>query len=129
MYLAADGLLIGLLHLTAVAGAPHGAIVAIDEVDNHLHPHAIRHLIAAMRERAEERELTVILTTHSPVVMNEFRGQREQLYVFESGRSPQPVKVTEIHDEEWLMQFYLGDLYDRMQFGAPSKIEPIPEDD
>jgi hypothetical protein len=75
--LAADGLLIGLLHLTAIAGAPRGALIAIDEFENHLHPHAIRHLLAAIRERAEDRDLTVLITTHSPVVMNEFRDEHQ----------------------------------------------------
>jgi predicted ATPase len=115
----ADGLLTGLLHLTAVAGARRGGIVAIDEVENQLHPHAIRRLLVAMRERAEERDLTIILTTHSPVAMNTFRATPEQFYVMQADRPSQPVSVVELHDEDWLAQFSLGDLYDRLDFGAP----------
>lgn len=115
----ADGLLTGLLHLTAVAGAPRGGVIAIDEIENQLHPHAIRRLLVAMRERAEAHDLTVVLTTHSPVVMNTFRAMPEQLFVLQADRPSQPVSLLDLHDEDWLAQFSLGDLYDRLEFGAP----------
>jgi predicted ATPase len=120
---AADGLLVGLLHLTAVAGAKPGSIVAIDEMENQLHPHAIRVLVKAMREIAEERDLTIVLTTHSPVLMNEFRDEPEQFYVTELGREPSPVRLADLHDPRWLSQFSLGDLYEQLRFGAPSAKE------
>ncbi|MDX9720049.1 MAG: AAA family ATPase [Myxococcota bacterium] len=85
---AADGLLTGLLHLTAVAGARPGSLVAFDEFENHLHPHAIRSLLAAMRQQADERGLTIVLTTHSPVVLNQFRDEPEQVYVLGHGVAP-----------------------------------------
>ncbi len=119
--LMADGLLVGLLHLTAVAGAPEGSILAFDEMENQLHPHAIRSILHAMRMRAEERNLTIILTTHSPVVMNDFRDEPEQVYVLdrsEPGR-PVPIPMSELHSEEWLAQSKLGTLYEHLAFGAP----------
>ncbi|AKT41398.1 AAA family ATPase [Chondromyces crocatus] len=119
MHRAPDGLLVGLLHLTAVASAQEGAVIAIEEMENQLHPHAIRKLLAAMREIAEERRLTILLTTHSPVLMNEFRDQPEQFYVLEPGRDVLPVSLDQLHDPEWLAHFQLGDLYDRLEFGAP----------
>jgi predicted ATPase len=125
MYRAADGLLVGLLHLAAVASATRNSLIAIEEIENHLHPHAIRSLLAAMREIAEERRLSILLTTHSPVLMNEFREHPEQLYVMEPGRSTLPVLLTELHDPEWLVHFSLGDLYDRMEFGAPPRAQAV----
>ncbi len=117
----ADGLLTGLLHLTAIAGAPDGAIVAFDEVENLLHPHAIRSLLRAMRARADEHALTIILTTHSPIVMNEFRDDLERVYVLEpaEGADTVPTAMTSLHTEEWLAQARLGTLYDRLAFGSP----------
>src|SRR6266542_1881882 len=55
--LAPDGWITGLLHLTAVAGAPKGSLIAIDDFGNDLHPYAIRKLTEAFREWAEERDL------------------------------------------------------------------------
>lgn len=119
---AADGLLTGLLHLAAVAGAKPGSLVAFDELENQLHPHAIRSLIAAMRQQADERDLTIVLTTHSPVVLNEFKGQEDRVYVLESGWSGSlPVPLDTMHDEGWLNHFALGDLYEREQFASPEK--------
>lgn len=115
----ADGLLTGLLHLTAVAGARPGSLLAFDEMENQLHPHAIRMLLAAMRRKAEERELTIILTTHSPVVMNAFRSEPEQVYVLEHAAQPFPAAMATLHSEEWLAQAKLGTLYERLAFASP----------
>lgn len=116
---AADGLLVGLLHLTAVAGAADRSIIAIDEMENHLHPHAIRSLLSSMRTLAEERSLTVILTTHSPVLMNEFRDHPDLFFVMEQNSPKVPIALSELKDPDWLAHFRLGELYDQLEFGAP----------
>lgn len=116
---AADGLIVGLMHLTAVAGAAPGALVLLDEMENHLHPHAIRVILAAMREQAEERNLTVVVTTHSPVLMNEFKHDVGRFFVTEPGREHTPVRLDELHDPRYLAQFALGDLFERLKIGAP----------
>ncbi|HSJ99631.1 MAG TPA: AAA family ATPase [Kofleriaceae bacterium] len=123
---AADGLLTGLLHLTATAGAPPGSLIAFDELENQLHPHAIRTLLAAMRARADAQELTVVVTTHSPVVMNEFRDELEHVFVLERGdpARPLPIPLTELHTEEWLAQAKLGTLYERLAFASPLPPQP-----
>jgi predicted ATPase len=123
MHLASDGMLVGLLHLTAVAGASEGSVIAIDEMENQLHPHAIRSILRAMRQRAEEYNLTILLTTHSPVLMNEFKDTPEQLFVTEPGHDKFPVPLDELHAPEWLAHFSLGDLYDRLEFGAPAPLQ------
>jgi hypothetical protein len=117
---AADGLLVGILHLTAVAGAKDGSVLAIEEMENHLHPHAIRSILASMRELADARGLTILLTTHSPVLMNEFKGNEERFYLLEGGHLTLPVALDEARDPDWLAHFSLGDLYDREDFGAPA---------
>jgi predicted ATPase len=118
---AADGFLVGLLHLTAVAGAAPGAIVAIDEMENQLHPHAIRSILGAMRELAEERGLTVLLITHSPVLMNAFRDEPNRFFVTEISEKAQPTALDRLQDPEWLAHFSFGDLYDRLEIGAPPR--------
>lgn len=116
---AAEGLLTGLLHLTAVAGAKPGSILAFDEMENQLHPHAIRSLLSAMRRSAGERDLTIVLTTHSPVVLNSFRDEPEQVYVLDRTCKTVPTPMTELHTEDWLAQAKLGTLYERLAFAAP----------
>ena len=118
---AADGLLTGLLHLTAIAGAKSGSLVAFDEVENQLHPHAIRSLLGAMRWQAEKRDLTIVLTTHSPVVLNQFREEPEQVFVLshDAPGLPIPARMTDLHNEEWIAQAKLGTLYEKLAFGSP----------
>jgi predicted ATPase len=122
--LAADGLLVGILHLTAVAGAEEGSILAIDEMENQLHPHAIRSILDSMHEMADERDLTIVLTTHSPVVMNTFKGHEDQFYLLEAGHEVLPIPLDEARDPDWLAHFSLGDLYEREDFAAPSVAAP-----
>jgi predicted ATPase len=124
IYLAPNGLLIALLHLAAVASVPDGGAVAIDEFENSLHPHAIRLLVDAIRRRAAERDLTVILASHSPVVLNLFRDDASHAFVIQRGESPR--RIDELHDPEWLSQFSLGDLYANEDIGAPSRSAAEP---
>lgn len=51
--------------------------------------------------------------------MNTFRREPSQFYVLQAGRPTQPVPLTELHDEDWLSAFSIGDLYDRLDFAAP----------
>ena len=69
----------------------------------------------------EERGLTVVVTSHSPVVMNEFRDEPERVFIMERAEPNRalPSPITELHSEEWLAQAKLGTLYDQLAFGAP----------
>ena len=130
VHLAADGLLVGLMHLTAVAGATRDMILAFDEMENQLHPHAIRSLLAAMRARADAYALTIILTTHSPVLMNEFKGHEDAFFVIDRSveGASEPTPLSRVRDPKWLRHFALGDLYDREEFGAPVVRAAPPSD-
>ena len=69
-----------------------------------------------MRNQAEERDLTIILTSHSPVIMNEFKGHEDKFYLLEGGKEGyQPVSLDKAREPDWLAHFSLGDLYERGQ--------------
>jgi hypothetical protein len=120
--LAADGLLQALLLLTAVASRGEGHCVTFDELETHLHPHAIEVVIEAMRERADTHGLSVLITSHSPVVLNLFKGHEDQVYVITPEARPQPVPLAEVLDETWTNNYALGDLYAWGQL-APQRAE------
>jgi energy-coupling factor transporter ATP-binding protein EcfA2 len=123
--LLGEGLIVGLLHLTAVAGARKGAILAFDAMESQLHPHAIRSILHAMRQRADDLDLTILLTTHSPVLMNAFQEHLEKLYVLRQDRpgqplySTQPKALSELIGADALAQTTPGELYDWGEFGRP----------
>ena len=116
--LAPDGWITGLLHLTAVAGAPKGSLIAIDDFGNDLHPYAIRALTQAFRDWAEERDLIVCLASHSPVLLDEFKEQPGSVFVMEHGLEKRPVPLTELYETDWLARFSLGRLYEHGEFGG-----------
>lgn len=118
--LAPDGWFVALLHLTAVASTDAGDVIAIDEPENALHPHAIKRLLQHLRAWAQRQPTTILLATHSPVIIDAFKDQPDQLYVMEAAPRPLPIPLSELKAPEWLAHFSLGDLYAREEFGAPS---------
>jgi predicted ATPase len=117
--LAPDGWFVALLHLTAVASTDLDDVIAIDELENALHPHAIKALIELIRDWSKQHHVTVLLATHSPVLLDAFRDCPEQLYVMESGRDVLPVALSKLREPSWLSHFAFGDLYAHDEFGAP----------
>jgi predicted ATPase len=117
--LAPDGWFVALLHLTAVASMDPGDVIAIDEPENALHPHAIRTLLELVRDWSTQQQATILLATHSPVLIDAFRECPEQLYVMEPGHEVLPVALSELRERSWLNHFALGDLYAHDEFGAP----------
>lgn len=116
-----DGLLVGLLHLTAIAGANPGTLVCLDEMENALHPYAIRSLTSTIREIANKRNLTVVLSTHSPVLLDQFRDEPASVYVLGSDADNEVTPLSELRDPDWLAHFSLGALYAEQEFGARKK--------
>lgn len=118
LFAAPHGLLVALFQLCAVASTPDDGAVAIDEIENGLHPYAIRTLLELMRARASTRNLTILLATHSPVVLNTFNKEPERVYIMDPGHEILPVPLSEHSNPEWLAHFSLGDLYSDQTFGA-----------
>ena len=117
-YFAPDGLLTGLLHLTAVASTPPGGAIAIDEFENSLHPFAIRALLDHIRSWSSQHQISVTLASHSPVLIDQFKSEPDRLLVMDPGAEVLPVPISTIRDPEWLAHFSLGDLYANGEFGA-----------
>ncbi|WP_409331149.1 AAA family ATPase [Trujillonella humicola] len=86
---------------------PRYSLVLIDEAESSLHPRAQRRLIRDLAEKCRERELQIILTTHSPYILEELPaaaracilqtgGAREIVY----GVSP-AFAMSKIDDQPW----------------------------
>jgi energy-coupling factor transporter ATP-binding protein EcfA2 len=115
---APHGLLVAMLHLCAIASAPDHGAIAIDELENGLHPFAIQTILELMRSRAQALDLTILLATHSPVVLNTFNTDPGRVYIMEPGHEVLPVPLDKHSNPEWLAHFALGDLYTNQSFGA-----------
>ncbi len=73
-------------------------MLAIDEPENALHPHAIRLLLERMRAWSRRKSVTVLLATHSPVIINDFDTRPEQLFVMQPEGPLSPVSVVDLKD-------------------------------
>ncbi len=115
-----DGCIAMLVHLCALASLRPGGIVAIEEAENSLHPWAIRRLVEAARAVAAERDGIVVMTTHSPVLINQFAAEPEQVWIMSRTADPEarPRRLSDQHEREWLARFVLGELFEHGDIGG-----------
>jgi predicted ATPase len=64
------------------ADLPKYGLILIDEIESSLHPRAQRRLIRDLASVCRERELQIILTTHSPYILEEL-PREARLQIFE----------------------------------------------
>lgn len=113
----ANGLLGMLVLLCDVASVDDGGLVAIDEPENGLHPYAIRELMRRASARARQHGLTIVLTTHSTVVLDELSADPSSVFVMQTGGRG-PVPLDQHRNPEWLANFRLGELYADGELGS-----------
>ena len=85
-----DGLLL-YLGLTTAAQLSSGSLLVIEEPENGIHPGRLRAMIDQVRALVK-RGTQVILTTHSPLVVSQFKEEPEAILVFERD----PLKGTSV---------------------------------
>ncbi len=117
---AANGVIHAMMCLSAVASAPSGGLVTIDEPETALHPYAIRRVLAAIREWAGEHDIDVVLSTHSPVLIEAMHDDPDHVFVFAPQSDTGPKALTEVHDATYLARFSIGDLYAESRLGGPN---------
>ena len=83
-----DGTLRCIAVLAAVISEPENGLIAIEEMDNGIHPSRVIKLMNALCELAKKRHIDLILTTHDVTVLNGLRKQ-EVLGVSVAYRDPE----------------------------------------
>jgi predicted ATPase len=116
----ANGILQLLILLCEVASAEDESIIAIDEPENSLHPYALRAFLRRTTQWAKKHNLTVLLATHSTVLLDELTGSPEQVYVMKPSESNEqiPSRLDLLCNRDWLEGFKLGDLYEQGEIGS-----------
>lgn len=72
---SSDGTLRALAILLALETHQGGGTILLEEPEQNLHPWAVREIIEHIREVIEERNIQVILTTHSPQVLDRVKSE------------------------------------------------------
>jgi len=70
------------------AELPRNGLILIDEIESSLHPRAQRRLIRDLAEAARLQECQIVLTTHSPYVLEEL-PLSARIQILEGGKSKQ----------------------------------------
>jgi predicted ATPase len=112
----ANGVLQLLVLFCEVASAE--SVVAIDEPENSLHPYALRAFLRRTSRWIRQHNLTVLLATHSTVILDELSATPELVYVMKAPGGPMPTRLDELCNREWLENFKLGDLYEQGEIGS-----------
>ena len=116
---ASSGTLRMLAMMTALFGESEASLVGIEEPENHIHPSAI--VAFAEQLRAASTKLQVVVTTHSPLLLNCFE---EPEIVRVVRRTPDGTKVLKEENPEAIRLaleesgFGLGEFYETKGFGA-----------
>lgn len=116
----ANGVLQLLVLLCELAEAEDESLVAIDEPENGLHPYALRAFVRRAEIWARQHKLSILLATHSTVLLDEMTANPEQVFVMKPSEpgGPLPTALDKLCDPEWLEGFKLGDLYEQGEIGS-----------
>ena len=86
----------GILFFTALAmhaiDMPPGAILFVEEPELCVHPRRLHDLVNLFRQLSSERPCQIVITTHSPILLNEFRDEPEAILLFQRGERGTRVK-------------------------------------
>lgn len=113
--LLSDGTLRVLAIAAALLSAPEGSIVVVEEIDNGVHPSRASKLLAEMNQITRRKNLTLLLTSHNPALLNALPPSAVPDVVF-CFRDPQDgnsrlMRISDLPDyPELLAQGALGDL-------------------
>jgi predicted ATPase len=58
-------------------------LLLLEEPEKGIHPRRIKEVIEFIRQLAAEKDVQVIMTTHSPLVLNEFNDSPECVFIFD----------------------------------------------
>lgn len=89
----------GLLYYLALAVLPHTQatpLILIEEPENGLHPARIREVMSLLRSLSEE--VQIVLATHSPLVLNELRGDEISIVTRTPEAGTQAILLSETPD-------------------------------
>jgi predicted ATPase len=118
-----DGLLLFIGLSVSMALTDGVSLIGIEEPERGVHPRRLRDLLDLLK-RVTERGRQVVLTTHSPELLDEFRDQPESVLILD--RDETGTHVTRLSDRaDWISDLQdkpLGDIwYSGILGGVPKK--------
>ncbi len=104
-----DGMIVYLCLLSIIVHPDQRAVLALDEPDAHLHPSAVRRLLALAHEKHDHRHLLIV--THSNALLDELRNPAASIRIVES--TPTGTRIRKLDPEAlkaWRTDYTLSDM-------------------
>lgn len=103
-----DGMIVYLCLLSLLLHPQQRAVLALDEPDVHLHPSAVRRLMALAHEPAERH---LIIVTHSNALLDELQDPAASIRIVETTKDGARIrKLDRTALEAWRSEYTLSDL-------------------
>ena len=103
-----DGMIVYLCLLSLILHPHQRAVLALDEPDAHLHPSAVRRLMALAHEPAHRH---LIIVTHSNALLDELQDPAASIRIVENTREGARIrKVDAAALDNWHSEYTLSDL-------------------
>jgi predicted ATPase len=104
-----DGMIVYLSLLSMVVHPHQLAVVALDEPDTHLHPSAVRRLLALAHEKHGFRALLIV--THSNALLDELRDPAASIRIVESTKEGARIRKLDAEAmKAWRSEYTLSDM-------------------
>lgn len=103
-----DGMIVYLCLLSLILHPDQRAVLALDEPDAHLHPSAVRRLMALAHEPAQRR---LVIVTHSNALLDELQDPAASVRIVETTRDGARIRKLDPEAlEAWRSEYTLSDL-------------------
>lgn len=121
-----------LMVMAALVNVKRGGTVIFDNPTTNMHPYAVKVMFERMGDWAWEHKITVLMTTHNPVLLNQFINEPEHVYVLTSDKTP--AALTDLYNADFIQGFTIGDLFSCDNMGSnvdvlsgmPDRHQPVP---
>lgn len=111
-----DAIIVYLFILVAVLSTPPGGILVMDDPTPSLHPYAVRQAVGFIEDQATQYNLTVVMTTSRPDVLDAMIAYPNCVHVLIKGS--EGATLTDLYNEEYLQAFTLSELYANDELGS-----------
>ncbi len=87
-----EGLLYFLCILAVIHQPNPPKLLLLEEPESSIHPRRISEVIRLIKDMAHEKDIQVIMTTHSPIVLDQFSDDPESVHIFEMEKGETKIK-------------------------------------
>jgi predicted ATPase len=107
-----DGVMLSMAYLALAASPNPPAILLIEEPENGIHPGSLKDVVATLRDLAEKKKVQVVLTTHSPYLLDLVEPEDVRVFSKDEEGAVHAKKLSDFEDvEDMKKDFMSGEIW------------------